>query len=139
MDRFVLRLVSLLPLLWSAQYCWGAIVALIDVTCRRRRSVVASLRRLGAGENEGETPSTLCACVHLCACVRVCAKVRKRDTSGQPHIDGTHQFHDGYRRGSIYYAGGSSQVWRDVCRRMRVGVGPWLASVVQGIHCMSVC
>ena len=38
-------------------------------------------------------------------------KVWKRQTdSRQPNIDGTHEFHDGYRRGAIYYAGGDSQV-----------------------------
>ncbi|CAI8046683.1 VPS10 domain-containing receptor SorCS1, partial [Geodia barretti] len=34
----------------------------------------------------------------------------RRQAGQQPHIDGTHQFNDGYQYGTIYYAGGSSQV-----------------------------
>ena len=34
----------------------------------------------------------------------------KRQTSGEPSVDGVHEFHDGYYRGRIYYPGGGSKV-----------------------------
>lgn len=40
----------------------------------------------------------------------VCRQEWKRQAGQLPHIDGTHQFDNGYQYGRIYYAGGSSQV-----------------------------
>ena len=104
---YIVWLVSLLPFLWPSQYCWGAIAELSkfrDKTSVGGDTVVdvsfpadhLSTLRSPASE---QVTTYLTSSSTLRAFVK---KVWKRETaSGQPHIDGTHQFHDGYRRGSI--------------------------------------
>ena len=89
MDRFVLRLVSLLPLLWSAQHCWGAIVELnkfrdkssggagtvVDVTFAADGHWSP---RSAASEQARTKVRHLQLCVLVCICVRACVCVVRR-------------------------------------------------------------
>ena len=105
-----------LVVLWGTQESWGRLSQLTDLHRKPTNIVDLTLEHdgspseLAAGTHQVTPRCMQCGHVRLHTRVLVYRQLLKRQTSGQPHVDGVHEFHDGHFRARIYYPGSGSQV-----------------------------